>query len=353
MTLDPRAKELSLETMLSSMTEGVLILDAEYLVVHTNKAASKFLDVDDEAILGKRIDQVVRDEGLKRFFSNDSALAVESGAEITLRSGDEEYFTLRSTALRGQEGELFGMLIIVNDVTRLKLLEKVRRDFVANVSHELKTPITSIKGFVETLLDGAMDNKEDARRFLRIMSVQADRLHAIVEDLLTLARLESESEQEFLVLETEKVRDILNAASEVCRGGAAAKSITLRVECDPLLNVVVDRSLLEQAVINLIDNAVKYSGNNTTVTIKGIRTKEEIIIEVQDRGPGISDEHLARIFERFYRVDKARSRKMGGTGLGLAIVKHVASIHNGNVDVKSEMGQGSTFSIHLPLPEIK
>jgi two-component system phosphate regulon sensor histidine kinase PhoR len=228
-------------------------------------------------------------------------------------------------------------------------LESVRRDFVANVSHELRTPVTSIKGFVETLLDGAMHNPEELQRFLQIVAVQTDRLNAIIEDLLALSRIEQEEEKAEIELGQSPVRAVLETAVEVCRMKAAEKNIRLELACDAELAAPMNAPLLEQAVINLLDNAIKYSAPEQTVQIAAERSGGEIAIRVRDCGCGIGREHLLRIFERFYRVDKARSRKLGGTGLGLAIVKHMAQAHGGRASVESTPGQGSTFTIHLPL----
>lgn len=231
---------------------------------------------------------------------------------------------------------------------QLQLLETIRQDFVANVSHELKTPITSIKGFVETLREGAKDNQEDLERFLGILDKQSQRLEAIVDDLLTLSRLESEPASELLHLYSDDLQNLLTSAREFCLTRAEQKGIGITVSCDPEIKIVVDRSLLTQAIINLVDNAIKYSPPNTQVKIVGLDDGGHVRINIADEGPGISAEHFPRLFERFYRVDKARSRNLGGTGLGLAIVKHVVVLHNGSVSVESEPGKGSVFHIDIP-----
>jgi len=233
-------------------------------------------------------------------------------------------------------------------VTRLRRLENVRRDFVANVSHELKTPITAIRGFVETLLDGAIDSKEDARRFLEIIIRQSERLQSIIEDLLSLSRIEQESEKGGIELQEGPVRSVLLSAIQSCEPTAQQKSVELQLVCDDALRSRLNAPLLEQAVVNLIDNAVKYSPENSVVLVQAMSRGDQVVIEVRDQGRGIAREHLPRVFERFYRVDKARSRKQGGTGLGLAIVKHIAQAHGGRVTVESEPGSGSTFRLHLP-----
>ncbi|MFQ5646573.1 MAG: sensor histidine kinase [bacterium] len=213
----------------------------------------------------------------------------------------------------------------------------------------MKTPITSIKGFVETLMDGAKDDPESADRFLGIIATQAERLNAIIEDLLTLSRIEQEEEEGEIPLKDTPLKEVLVSAMQACTLKNEAKNITLQFSCPQELRANMNPPLLEQAVINLIDNAVKYSKPESTVFISGKRSDTEVSITVKDHGCGIEQEHLARLFERFYRVDKARSRKLGGTGLGLAIVKHIAGAHKGRVSVESTLGEGSVFSLFLPL----
>ena len=229
----------------------------------------------------------------------------------------------------------------------LNRLETIRRDFVANVSHELKTPITSIKGFVETLLDGAMNDPVEADRFLKIVSKHSNRLNAIIEDLLTLSRLEQDGtagvERQPIGLS-----GLVSSAVEICAHRAENKNISIKIECPDTLIASVNPPLIEQALINLISNAVKYSPEGKTVTVSVYAKREGVVLSVIDQGYGIAPEHLERLFERFYRVDKGRSRQEGGTGLGLAIVKHIAQAHGGTVSVKSTFGVSSTFSIFLP-----
>ena len=353
--LDDRLRRLTherneREAVLASMVEGVLAVDTNERVIAVNAAAARLLDTDPASAEGKTIQEVVRNTDLQHVVAQtlDGHRPVET--DIVMRVGAEERnLQANGTLLHGDDEEDdVGAVVVLNDVTRLKRLEAVRRDFVANVSHELKTPVTSIKGFAETLEDGALDDPAAAHRFVRIISGQADRLNSIIEDLLALSTLEQSGDSPLLQLEEADLCDVVAVALEVCGPKAEAKSIELREVCPGCLLARVSPPLLEQAVVNLIDNAVKYSSEGSTIVVTLEEIHDEVLVSVTDEGQGIAREHLPRLFERFYRVDKARSRDLGGTGLGLAIVKHVAQIHGGRVSVDSVLGRGSTFRIHLP-----
>jgi two-component system phosphate regulon sensor histidine kinase PhoR len=336
------------EAILSSMTEGVLAVDSQERLIRINEAAAKLLEIDAAQAPGRMLQEVVRNHDLHVLVSNVLSAQCNVESEIILHDERGERNLLAQGTVLRDARETIGTLVILHEVTQLKRLEKVRRDFVANVSHELRTPVTSIKGFVETLLDGAMNNPDELRRFLEIVATQTDRLNAIIEDLLTLSRIEQEEEKAEIALTVSPVRKILETAVEVCRMKAEEKKITLDLSCDPTLLAAMNAPLLEQAVINLLDNAIKYSYPEGPISLSAERADNEIVIHVRDEGCGIGREHLQRIFERFYRVDKARSRKLGGTGLGLAIVKHIAQVHGGRAEVESALGKGSLFSILLP-----
>ncbi len=337
------------EAVLSSMAEGVLAIDAEERVISINQAGAKLLGVKANEVQGRSIQEVVRNTDLQEFVARALSGREPVEGDIVLRDNGGRYLQVNGTILNDGRGNGIGAVIVLNDVTRLHRLETVRRDFVANVSHELKTPITSIKGFVETLLDGAVKNPEDAERFLKIVARQTDRLNAIIEDILTLSRMEDQTEKDRIQLEKGKVKDILKSAVQLCELKAKEKGIAVDLSCDDAVMARMNGPLLEQAVVNLIDNAIKYSEAGKEVKVEANQGETEVLIHVRDQGCGIDKEHLPRIFERFYRVDKARSRKLGGTGLGLAIVKHITLAHGGNVTIESTPGQGSTFTIHLPV----
>jgi two-component system phosphate regulon sensor histidine kinase PhoR len=226
----------------------------------------------------------------------------------------------------------------------------MRKDFAANASHEIKTPLTAIKGFVETLRTGECADPKETDRFLTIIEKHVNRLAAIIEDLMKLSKIEQQDEKSDIQLEENSVKSVISSAIQTCREKAEAKEIAIDFVCPEDISVLLDSRLMAQAVINLLDNAINYSSEKSDIQISASLKDKELRISVQDHGIGIPKEHLSRLFERFYRVDKARSRELGGTGLGLAIVKHIAHAHGGRVSVDSIPGKGSTFSLHLPTP---
>lgn len=339
-----------IQAILSSMVEAIVAVNAEGQIIRFNDAASGLFHISPEKAKDKNISEVVRNTELVEFIKSTLSSREIRETHIVMLD-DQRTLQIRGTRLRDSSGDIIGALIVLNDVTQIKQMERVRRDFVANVSHELKTPITSIKGFVETLKDGAVHEPENADRFLEIVSRHTDRLNAIIDDLLKLSRLEDEGVS--IEFEESGILKIIQDATTVCRKKADRKRIAIEIECDDDLSATVNPPLFEEALINLIDNAIKYSPEASRIHITGIRTEEGIRLSVKDRGPGIPKKHLPRIFERFYRVDRARSRDMGGTGLGLSIVKHIVQAHQGEVTVESVVGSGSSFTIHLPKSAIK
>ncbi len=335
------------EAVLSSMVEGVLAVDSQQRLITLNRAAAQLLGVDYLASQDLTIQEVVRDPQLQSFITRTIFARGPIDAEVALRQG-QQIIQAHGTFLRDAQGADIGFLIVLHDITHLRRLEMSRRDFVANVSHELKTPITSIKGFVETLLAGAMQEPENAQNFLGIVSRQTDRLNEIIDDLLSLSRIEQDAEKGRVFLTAGRLKAVLDSAIQICEAKAAAKEITVRLNCPEKLRARINAPLLEQALVNLIDNAVKYSPAGSAVQVEALRDDAEVVVRVQDQGVGIEKNQLDRIFERFYRVDAGRSRKVGGTGLGLAIVKHIAQAHHGRVTVASTPGAGSLFALHLP-----
>ncbi len=337
------------DALLSSMVEGVVAVDSSDRVIMMNPAARKLLGVGSDEAPGRTLQETVRNPAIQQLASDALSTGDIVEASVTVLGGSERHLQAHGTPLVGAGGHEDAVMIVLNDVTRLRRLEEIRRDFAANVSHELRTPITSIKGFVETLRDGAIDNPPDAQRFLGIIEKQTSRLNAIIEDLLALSRLEGDSETQQMTAERIPLAPIIGSAVEDCRPRAATRTVALASECPDDIIVNVNRDLIERAIVNLIDNAAKYGHPEAEVAVTATRDDGRIAIQVSDQGPGIDARHLERIFERFYRVDAARSRQAGGTGLGLAIVKHIAQVHGGSVDVESLPGTGSTFTIYLPI----
>jgi two-component system phosphate regulon sensor histidine kinase PhoR len=336
------------EAILLSMVEGVVALDPEERVVSMNDAGARILQLDPGQVRGSRFWETFRNPDLQQLVSR--ALQEGHPVEGTVRvhKGGEQILQVHGAPIRDAQGLQMGVVLVLNDITRLQRLEGVRREFVANVSHELKTPITSIKAAAETLADGAWGDVQHAQRFLQMVVRQADRLSSIVEDLLSLSRIESQTEVGAVALAHDRILPVLAAAVQTCEPRASQKEIGIALSCPDELGAKINPPLLETAVVNLVDNAIKYGDARSGIEITAKVEGEEILIAVRDEGCGIAPEHVDRIFERFYRVDKGRSRNLGGTGLGLSIVKHIARAHGGSVDVESEVGKGSTFRIHLP-----
>ncbi len=337
------------EAILRSMAEGVLAVDTAGRVVSVNASAARMLGVDARQVCGRSVEESLRIPDVQRLLSGALTEDHMLEAQIILRNGGERHLQAHGAPIHDAAGALLGAVLVLNDITALRRLERMRRDFVANVSHELKTPITSIKAAVETLQGGALADPADAERFLAMIARRAERLNAIIDDLLNLSRIEQQSESAELDLNLTDLASILAAAVQVCEPKAREKGTRLELRAAPGTRARVNPALIETAVVNLIDNAIKYSEGGSQVDVEATVAEDEIRITVRDQGEGIEARHLDRIFERFYRVDKARSSKLGGTGLGLAIVKHVAQAHGGRVSVESAPGRGSNFNIHLPL----
>lgn len=333
------------QAVLSSMDEGVLAIDRRERIIHMNRIAGTILGVDLKVVKRELIQQVIRFANLQEFIKAVLGSQKPLSMDLTLIGESEKQIQAHGTVLRNDDEESIGALIVLRDVTQLRHLETVRADFVANVSHELKTPITSIKGFVETLLSDDWNHDPDTLRFLKIISQQAGRLNAIIDDLLTLSRLEQKDS--LVMQEPTLLAPVLDNASHLCQLQAGEKKIAIHIECPVDLKLTINAPLLEQAIVNLIINAIKYSDPDKTIQIRVEKEEDTVSIVVTDEGFGIERKHLDRLFERFYRVDTARSRKLGGTGLGLSIVKHIVQAHNGTIRVQSKLGKGTTFTLVL------
>lgn len=339
-----------LEAVLTSMVEGVLAVDNNEKILRINRSAAELFTTDMSQAIGRPVQEVLHKAELQQFISDARRANEQIERDLTLLTGSHTIeLQAHGTPLLNAQQEQIGALVVVNDVTRLRRLESLRRDFVANVSHELKTPITAIKGWAETLQQDINSLSENQHQPIEVIVRQADRLNAIINDLLNLSRIEQEQERATIDLQPTTIRSVIEAALQDCSVEIKQKEIEAIIHCSDELQVTLNPPLLEQALVNLLNNAIKYSSASGKVIIETTTGNNQLYLKVRDFGCGIPEEHLPRLFERFYRVDTARSRAMGGTGLGLAIVKHIAQAHNGRVVVNSIVDEGTTFTIILPL----
>lgn len=334
-----------LDTVFYSMPEGFIALDMKLKINRINESAMKLLEIT-RISEGRPLQETIRDSAIHAFA--EELLTRKEPLEEDFRiyaGGNDKTIKIRGNILSDRDGMTSGLLLVISDISQMIKLENMRSEFVANVSHEIKTPITAIKGSIETLLDGASENAEESRRFMQIIERHTDRLLRLLDDLLCLSRAENAKELEFHLT---SLPGVLNNAVELCTPKAESKNIKLSSECPDNISAEISLPGFEQALVNLLDNAIKYTADGGKVAVSAAAEGEMIKIKVSDNGCGIPKEHIPRLFERFYRVDKARSRKMGGTGLGLAIVKHIINAHGGHIEVASEPGTGSTFTIIIP-----
>ena len=344
-SLDAKAQQ---QVLFNSMLEGLLLLDRSRKIYLVNRAFKNLFGLKTE-LRGKTIVEALRLHELDELIQRVEAEQQVLDYEIKLPDLNERWLQVNAAIITNAAGERDGTILVFRDLTRLKQLERTREEFVANVSHELRTPLSLIKGYVETLLDGARDNPEVAERFLKIIERNANRLDLLIQDLLTISALESEKIK--LNLQPVELHALAAKVLTDLNAKAENKNVALVNEV-PELTAHGDVNRLDQVLANLVDNAIKYGRAEGHVTVGGKKRDDGALeIFVRDDGPGIPAEALDRVFERFYRVDKARSRDQGGTGLGLSIVKHIVQAHGGEVRVESEVGQGSTFFFTLPVAE--
>ena len=333
------------EATMGSMREGLLVVDKDMRVVASNSAAHRLFNPSLPQLNSQRLTELTRNPAIYSAFLDALKGVERSGVKVQTHGPERQVFDLRVVPIGGNGKGPEGALGVFFDITRTERLELVRQEFLSNVSHELRTPLTAIIAFVETLENGAMEDQESSQRFLSIIRKNASRMHGLIDDILELTAIEGGN----VTLRTASV-DLHELVADVCASlaaKAAAQSVTLVNKVEPGILVYADSRRLEQMLTNLIDNGIKFRRDGGTVTVQHESgTRDRILVE--DNGDGIPAQHLERLFERFYRVDRARSRDMGGTGLGLAIVKHLALLHGGEVTVNSELGKGTIFTIHLP-----
>ncbi|HUQ31941.1 MAG TPA: ATP-binding protein [Pyrinomonadaceae bacterium] len=339
-----------LEAMMNGMREGMLVVDEALRIVAMNHSAHEIFGPGVGVPATRRLSDLTRNPMIHSAFTNSFKRNEQAEAKVEMRGPGGPIFDLRVVPLRLDDEMTRGAMGVFFNITRLERLERVRQEFLSNVSHELRTPLTAIIAFVETLEDGAMEDQESNRRFLHIIRRNAERMHNLIDDILELSAIEAGTVE--VRPEPVKLRPLVSDVLTALNSRAEARRVTLSNEVAADVFVRADARRLEQMLTNLVDNAIKFNREAGSVTIRHERAERDRII-VADTGDGISPEHVVRIFERFYRVDRARSREMGGTGLGLAIVKHLARAHGGDISVQSTPGVGSTFFIELPIEEVK
>jgi len=345
-TVDAKAQQ---QVLFNSMLEGLLLLDRNRKIYLANRAFKNLFGIKIE-LRGKTVMEALRVHELAELVERAETEKQVLDYELKLPDLSERWLQVNAAVINNSAGEREGTILVFHDLTRLKKLERTRQEFVANVSHELRTPLSLIKGYVETLLDGARNDPAISERFLKIIERNAQRLDLLIQDLLTISALESERIK--LNLNPVELRPLVEKIFADLKPPAENKNIEL-FDALPDLTATADSSRLEQVLANLVDNAIKYGRSQGRVTVGGKKLDGgQLEIFVCDDGPGIPAEALDRVFERFYRVDKARSRDQGGTGLGLSIVKHIVQAHGGEVWVKSALGKGATFFFTLPAAKI-
>lgn len=343
---DLNNKKIELESIVQSITYGIVAVDNNLKILLINHAAFSILNLDSNTqVTGEIITQHIRNNRINLLLKESMEQNTPLECEINL---DEKELLIKTSPIRSnnQSAVNSGWIISIQDITTLRKLEKLRTEFVSNVTHELKTPITSIRGFIETLKNGAINNKDVSLRFLDIIDIEAERLHELINDILLLSEIENRHSD--TDLERIDLSSIIDDVFEVMQNIAIEKNISLINNTGEKIVIKANRNRMKQMILNLVDNAVKYNVPNGSVTVSAENAGGKVIICVRDTGIGIPSQHIPRIFERFYRVDKGRSRSMGGTGLGLSIVKHIVNLYNGIIKVNSEVGKGTEFIIQLP-----
>ena len=338
-------KNQHLVAILESMVEGIIVVDKTSRIVSINSSVEKIFNISKQNLEGKVFLEVIRNNDIAEIINKVLKKGEFTSCELTLMWPVQKIFQINASPIFKKE-EVSGCLLVIHDITEIRKLETMRRDFVANVSHELKTPLTSIKGFVETLLEGALEDKENNRHFLKIIQEHGERLNKLVDDLLSLSHLESKE-----ILLEKGIFNLRQQVEKVIMGfkeQLKKRNVDIKNEIPANISINADKDKIEGVFTNLIDNAIKFNKENGSIKISSQQEGDKIKIIVEDSGVGIPEKDIPRIFERFYRVDKARSAELGGTGLGLSIVKHIVELHGGTVGVESVEGLGSKFWFTLP-----
>ena len=347
LSIHEQMQKEQLSTIVNNIESGIVLIDEKGYIHYVNRKFISMFGKEARAYRGYLYYDVLENEEIHKAVQETFLYETNIKAPFKKKSGlKERYFEIVGAPIFDERKQLKGAVLVLYDITELKKLEMMRKDFVANVSHELKTPITSIKGFAETLLDGAMEDTEALTQFLQIIYDESNRIKFLIDDLLTLSRLENDGFH-MQVAET-NLNSLVADIDPIIRHKAEEKQLQFSISMADGMEAVVDRERIKQVMFNLLDNAISYTPEGGRIHLDVKQTDDQLIICVSDTGIGIEESAMPRLFERFYRVDKARSRNTGGTGLGLAIVKHIVELHQGEIELESEVGKGSKFNVIIP-----
>lgn len=342
-------KNEQFDAILNSMTYCFVAVDSNMKIILMNAIAVRFFSINENDAIGRKFVEVIRNHQLNEIIQKAINENVSSVSELTLSFPESKTFSIYASPIKSAKGEPVnsGGIISLQDITTMKRLEQIRTEFVSNVTHELKTPLTSIRGFAETLRNGAIKDPKIALKFLEIIDIEAERLTMLINDILQLSEIENNIND--TNISEHNLTDIVNEVVSILQGSADKKGVKITVNTASKINIHANSDRIKQMLINLVDNAIKYNVEHGSVCIQAAKADGRLIITIADTGIGIAEQHQSRIFERFYRVDKGRSRNMGGTGLGLSIVKHIVNLYNGDINIESHPGKGTKFIIQLPV----
>jgi len=339
-----------LMTAFTNMNEGILIINEHGLIEFSSPVLSNMLAIQYEDIIGKTLMEAFRNIDLQKAFQEFNEKRANVSREIIFGNLEKVILSISISAVYGYPDEEKTM-IVLHDVTRLKKLEQIRMDFVVNVTHEIKTPLTAIIGYLETIKSGAIDNIEETKKFIDIILKQAERLNRLVEDLLTISNIEMK--QTVLNFESVSLRQVITNVISLVKSKAESKNIIINSTlCEDLISIKADRDKLTQIFVNVLDNAVKFTPDGGEIIISADESESYTVLTIQDSGIGVPEDEIGRLGERFYRVDKSRSRDLGGTGLGLSIVKHLMQAHGGRMEIESQQGKGTKVSLFFPVKKV-
>lgn len=333
-----------LELTIDSLPDGLIAVNKSLMTIAVNPFAREIFSLHNEVNVDKNIHSLIKDESICSLIEKTINEDCSFSEEFTLKK-PLKFLKITTNPIKSNQN-ILGAILYIEDITGVKHLEQIGSEFVSNVTHELKTPLTSIKGFIETLKNGAISDTEVAYKFLDIIDIEAERLFLLINDILALSEIETM--QQDADIASFLIENVISDSLNILQGQADKKNISISTQIESGLKIKANKYRIMQLVLNLVDNSLKYSPNESNIVIKASRAGGKVVISFKDTGIGIPNEHISRIFDRFYRVNKGRSRSLGGTGLGLSIVKHIVALYNGNIKVYSEPGKGTEFVVILP-----